>query len=95
MPAKAPVYKAPAPVIFNWTGFYIGGHAGAAWSSGDAEWDPLPSPLAFDVNTIIQSLKDTSFIGGIHLGYNYMFAPNWLVGIAQPVLIAWSENAAT
>jgi outer membrane immunogenic protein len=27
---KAPVYKAPE-VIYNWTGFYVGGHAGAAF----------------------------------------------------------------
>jgi outer membrane immunogenic protein len=27
---KAPVYKAPE-VIYNWTGFYIGGHIGGAF----------------------------------------------------------------
>lgn len=29
-----PVYKAaPAPIaIYNWTGFYIGGNAGAGWA---------------------------------------------------------------
>src|SRR5262249_46942421 len=34
-----PAYKAPAPVAApmpysNWSGFYIGGHAGAGWSEG-------------------------------------------------------------
>src|SRR5262245_58432520 len=36
MPVKAPVYAAP----FNWTGFYIGAHIGAGWST--KEWsNPL------------------------------------------------------
>jgi outer membrane immunogenic protein len=35
MPARGPVYKAaPAAPLFNWTGFYIGGHGGYGW--GDA-----------------------------------------------------------
>jgi len=30
-----PIYKAPPPVapVWSWTGFYIGGHLGGAWSS--------------------------------------------------------------
>lgn len=35
MPSRGPVYKAaPASTLFNWTGFYIGGHGGYGW--GDA-----------------------------------------------------------
>jgi outer membrane immunogenic protein len=35
MPARGPVYKAPAAApLFNWTGFYVGGHVGYGW--GDA-----------------------------------------------------------
>src|SRR5258708_25723617 len=48
------VYKAPVPTpapAYSWTGLYIGGHVGGAWSSND--WflpnDPLnsvaPQPL--------------------------------------------------
>jgi outer membrane immunogenic protein len=33
--AKAPAYSAPA-VIYNWTGFYIGGHAGGAFAGNDS-----------------------------------------------------------
>src|SRR5580698_3619224 len=29
---KAPAYASP---IYNWTGFYVGGHVGGAWSSGN------------------------------------------------------------
>jgi len=35
---KAPIYKAPPPVIaaYNWTGFYVGGNVGYSWGN----WDP-------------------------------------------------------
>src|SRR5882724_3107431 len=42
--AKAPAYTAPA-VVYNWTGFYIGGH-----------------------------------VGGVQAGFDYQFAPNWVLG---------------
>ena len=32
---KAPVYTAPA-VIYNWTGFYIGGHVGGAFAGNNS-----------------------------------------------------------
>jgi outer membrane immunogenic protein len=31
--SKAPAYTAPA-VVYNWTGFYIGGHLGGAFTDG-------------------------------------------------------------
>jgi len=49
MPRKAPM-MAPAPV-FSWTGCYIGGHGGGAWSRQDVNVNPTgvgnqaPSPL--------------------------------------------------
>ena len=91
MPAKAPalVYTAP----YSWTGLYIGGHVGAVWSSGDSRWDPLPDPVAFGADTIRQSLKDTSFAGGLHIGYNYMFMPAWVAGIEADW--TWTDNNAS
>ena len=29
-----PAAMAPVPLAYNWTGFYIGGHAGAGWADG-------------------------------------------------------------
>jgi outer membrane immunogenic protein len=34
---RAPVYRAPPPIpfVYNWTGFYAGGHVDVGWSDGD------------------------------------------------------------
>jgi len=38
LPVKAPVYKAVAPEVFSWTGFYIGGNLGYSWGRGDTDF---------------------------------------------------------
>ncbi|MBR0753384.1 porin family protein [Bradyrhizobium jicamae] len=60
---KAPPYTAPA-VVYNWTGFYIGGHVGGAFTDG----------------TNLMG-ADTRFLGGVQGGFDYQFAPNWVMGI--------------
>jgi len=78
LPTKAPPL-APAPVIApSWTGFYIGINGGVAWTDPSMAYsDFAPSgylPVSFRAS-------DTSGIIGLHLGYNYQFAPNWVIGI--------------
>ena len=60
---KAPVYT-PPQAIYNWTGFYIGGHVGGAFADGN-------------------SLEGNNgrFLGGVQGGFDYQFAPNWVMGI--------------
>src|SRR5260370_964381 len=60
--SKAPVYTAPA-LVYNWTGFYIGGHVGGAFASD---------------STLHGS--DARFLGGVQAGFDYQFAPNWVIG---------------
>lgn len=64
---KAPAYAAP---IYNWTGFYIGGHIGGAFSS-----DNNFSGLATGNNS------NGRFLGGLQGGADYQFAQNWVLGI--------------
>jgi outer membrane immunogenic protein len=66
---KAPAYEA-AP-IYNWTGFYIGGHVGGAFGGRDNLFDP-----AFNGNG-----SDGVFMGGVQVGYDTQFAPNWVFGL--------------
>ncbi len=60
--SKAPAYTAPA-VVYNWTGFYIGGHVGGAFAGDNA----------------LQG-SDARFLGGVQAGFDYQFAPNWVIG---------------
>ncbi len=60
--AKAPAYTAPA-IVYNWTGFYIGGHVGGAFAGDNS----------------LQS-SDARFLGGVQAGFDYQFAPNWVLG---------------
>jgi len=64
---KAPAYMAP---IYNWTGFYIGGHLGGAFSS-----DNNFSGLSTGNNS------NGRFLGGVQAGYDYQFSPNFVLGV--------------
>jgi len=63
--------KAPAPLLYNWTGFYVGANFGGAISAGETVSTPL-GVFASDPSGVL---------GGVQAGYNYMFAPDWLIGI--------------
>jgi outer membrane immunogenic protein len=63
---KAAPYAAP---LFNWTGFYIGAHAGGAFSSSDNF-----TGLGTGNN------GNGRFVGGLQAGGDWQFAPNWVVG---------------
>src|ERR1700686_3269217 len=65
--SKAPAYAAP---IYNWTGFYIGGHVGGAFSSSN------------NFNGLTTGNNGNGrFLGGLQAGADYQFAPNWGVGV--------------
>jgi outer membrane immunogenic protein len=65
IPARMPV-KAPPPVIamYNWSGLYIGGHAGYGW--GDSEF-------AFAGTALTSEHDVKGFVGGVHTGINWQF----------------------
>ena len=63
---KAPPYT-PAP-IYNWTGFYLGGHIGGAFGGAN-------NPFAPGAN------NDGVFMGGVQVGYDTQFSPNWVFGL--------------
>ena len=62
---KAPVFAAP---LYNWTGFYIGGHVGGAFSGSN------------DFNGAVLSSSSARFLGGIQAGLDWQFAQNWVLG---------------
>jgi len=69
--ADMPVKAAPLVPIYNWSGFYIGGHAGYGWAGQrDVAISPLPQPgfgtLPFNAN-----LNAKGFLGGAQFGWNW------------------------
>ncbi|WP_245576787.1 outer membrane protein [Kaistia adipata] len=69
----APVVEAPA--AFNWTGFYVGVHGGI----GGGDFD---TSFVNDAGDYAVDWSDNAFggFGGAQVGYNWQFAPNWVVG---------------
>ena len=82
--AKSPLaMKAPrmAPPPPSWTGYYVGGDAGAAWFGEPATWNPLPDPAAFTILSSSTKDRGDAFLGGVHAGYNDQIMPDWVVGL--------------
>jgi len=82
--AAAPAIAAemvPPPVVYDWTGFYVGGNLGAAINSSTVDQNVNSG----DLGDIGKELKDqiqdsqTVFTGGGELGYNWQFN-SWVLG---------------
>jgi outer membrane immunogenic protein len=65
MVTKAP----PAPVYYNWTGFYLGVNLGGSWGRQTAD------VFEDGVNVFSASTNPDGVIGGGQIGYNWQFAP--------------------
>jgi outer membrane immunogenic protein len=78
MPVKAPILKAPAPIL-SWTGCYLGGNVGGGWSHTDTNrvsQDTIgPAPAIYGIE------DDHGFIGGGQVGCDYQVSPNWVIGV--------------
>ena len=95
--APVPAYtKAPAPIVNDWTGFYLGAGVGARSSQvdGDVSQDSINGFNNFIRNDLCApggfscsgaSLNSTAFRISPYLGYNYQFATQWLAGIEGDV----------
>ncbi|MEN3794323.1 outer membrane protein [Fulvimarina sp. MAC3] len=75
-PAMAPAQA------YDWTGVYLGGHVGLGAAESDTSTfvpnigtgnDINPIAAAFAEASGDNDFRDTDFVGGLHLGYNYQF----------------------
>jgi outer membrane immunogenic protein len=92
-PAPAPIYtKAPPPVPFSWTGFYIGANGGYGWAGSNDDLTYVNNSGA--TITGIGPGGATGGFGGGQIGYNYQF--NWfVVGAEADFEGAGLRNSAT
>jgi len=70
MIAKAPIAKAPAQALYNWTGFYIGAQLGTDW--GFTRWNIAGAGAT--------NPRFAGFLGGGEIGYNYQVG-KWVLGV--------------
>jgi outer membrane immunogenic protein len=90
LPTKAPPPRVVQPIPFTWTGFYVGVSAGFI-SQNSRGYD---FGNTNDLDGLINNSGDQYGIPGVgglfggNIGYNWQFAPNWVVGIEAD--IAWS-----
>jgi outer membrane immunogenic protein len=77
MPVKAPMITAP---VFNWNGFYAGGHIGGGWFDSTVTNVGAINSANFPYGTT-HSTSGDGFLGGVQAGFNWQFHPTWLIGI--------------
>lgn len=75
--ARKAVYKAPPPVVDLWTGLYVGGNVGY----GAGGWDSSSNQRVFNFDTTAANPNVRGVAAGIQLGYNWRFAPQWIIGV--------------
>jgi outer membrane immunogenic protein len=85
-PAPAPMMIEPVATTATWTGIYIGGQAGVAFSSSDSiNLDPA-NDGAFGDGTFDSGDDDNAgFVGGAHIGYDHQFANNVVLGAVADI----------
>jgi len=80
MPAPAPVYRAPPPVIVpvtSWAGFYVGANGGGIWRQANS----VTTVATTGAFVTAGNGNRTDFEAGGQIGYNFMYSPNLLIGV--------------
>lgn len=77
--SRAPVPKAPPVAAYDWSGAYVGAHAGYAF--GVSRWEQ--NKLALDF------LSSRGFTAGLLAGYNLMLSPRLMAGLEGDV--SWPD----
>ena len=78
--AAAPPDKAPAaviPVLYDWTGFYIGAHVTGSWTRSNGTTIDTTTGLVVGTDSVNRSAVH----GGGQIGYDYMFINRVVLGI--------------
>lgn len=93
IPMAAPIAAPVVAPVMNWTGFYVGLDGGGTWGKAQITHSAIvPAPaLAFPVDAAALTagtspdLKLNGWTFGGHIGYNWQFATNWLVGLEADI----------
>ena len=80
MAVKARPAPPPLVAVYNWTGFYVGGHVG--WGEAKDDWFLIQNAVGFGFR------KDGVIAGG-YAGYNWQVGTNFVIG--AEVEGSWSD----
>jgi outer membrane immunogenic protein len=82
-PAPAPVYtKAPPlPVVYDWTGVYVGANVGYSWG----QWNASSNQGIFNFESNYANPRLNGWLGGVQAGYNRQFSNPWVLGIEADI----------
>ena len=78
MPLKAAPPTAIA-TVYNWSGFYVGGHVGYGWGDVDATV-VTTNGTAFPVGTALATTSMKGILAGGQVGYNFQIS-QFVLGI--------------
>ncbi len=81
-----PVYKAPPPPVYNWTGCYINAGGGyGMWNQDHYAEDGPPVSTTFDAFSVTYTNGGRGWLGTFGGGCDYQFSTgnlgNWVVGV--------------
>jgi outer membrane immunogenic protein len=93
IPMQAPIAAPVIAPVMSWSGFYIGLDGGGTWGKAQVTHSPFApaTGLAFPVDTAALTaaaspdLKLDGWTFGGHLGYNWQFSSNWLIGLEADI----------
>jgi outer membrane immunogenic protein len=91
-PGAAPVYTKAAMMapLYDWTGFFIGGHVAYGWTHSDGQTMNLANGLLFTPS----SSNSSAFHGGGQIGYDYMLPSRIVLGVSATIS-SGSNNSST
>jgi opacity protein-like surface antigen len=81
-----PMFPAPPPASWNWTGVYVGGHVGGGW--GQTNWNSSDGVFGSAKTVFPGSGTDNGFAIGGQLGINYQVGL-WVMGVEADA--DWSD----
>lgn len=83
----------PPPLLFTWTGFYVGGHLGYGEGNFSGRFHPgLPGQDPGEKNLFFSSVDPNGILGGIQAGYNWQ-AGAFVLGLEGDVsFLDWDDR---
>ena len=98
LPVSYPVKAPPIASLYDWTGFYVGGHMG--YAGGNSNWTATPTQAGLpstsgsvDMLLPLDNFAESgSFLMGLQTGYNYMLANRMVFGVEADTSFAAFQN---